>query len=183
MPWLHSPSCEVHVGAACLPPFGSDCSAQQRAGWARVRAESAVQGARNSWGAQSLRRPDRYAFLPLVLSVRCSCLPPTLFLAAERSRSGSFGGGLEPAGPLLYWGRIVAGGEPRQAGRAERGLGPARGLGNLGSSPSPPRVAGNKVSDAQADRGGTLTGRRPGPAPRLGRSGLGSLHRGCFKSE
>ena len=48
----------------------------------------------------------------------------------------------------------MAGREPRQAGQAERGLGPARGLGNLGSSPSPPRVAGNKVSDAQAHWGG-----------------------------
>lgn len=66
----------------------------------------------------------------------------------------------------------MAGGEAHQAGPAERGLGPARGLGNLGSSPSPPRVAGNKVSDAQADREGTLAGRRPRPGPRAAAGGI-----------
>lgn len=67
----------------------------------------------------------------------------------------------------------MAGRELRQASQTERGLGLARGLGNLGSSPSPPRVAGNKVSDARADWGGNgrLGGLALGPAPQWGHLG------------
>lgn len=51
--------------------------------------------------AGALGPPDGSPFLPFLLGVRCPQLPPTLLLAAEPSRSGSIGGGPEPAGPLL----------------------------------------------------------------------------------
>lgn len=133
--------------------------------WGRGRGFKAPETTRV--GETLARPPDRFPFT----SARSGCpvlpAPSELPLAAKPSRSGRVGGGPEPAGPLLCEGRTVAGGGPRQTGQAEGRLGPARGLGNVGSSPSPPRVAGNKVSNARAAWGGTRG--LGGPAPRWGR--------------
>lgn len=91
------PSCDVHVGSACVSHLGSRSSAPP----GPREAGAGTQGTRNYSGRRNLGPPGSFPFLPLVLGVGCPQLPPTLLLAAKPSRSGSVGGVPEPAGPLL----------------------------------------------------------------------------------
>lgn len=63
---LHSPSCEVHVGSACLSSLRSSPTAQPRA----RQAGMGVQGTRNSQGGRNLEHPSQT--LPLSTS-RSGC--------------------------------------------------------------------------------------------------------------
>lgn len=134
VPWLHSASCEVHVGSVCVSHLGSSSSAPP---WPRE------VGGRDSRHQKlpRLEKPWTPGQLPLSLSRSGYRVPPApsdLLLAAKPNRSGRVGGSRNLPGHFCAKGGLWQAERRAKRARQKGGLGLRAALGT--SAPPRPRL-------------------------------------------